>query len=115
MFTQTDLDNFYGTENYFFNPLFKNWRYTDGVKFVSDNGAAWLVTDILAHLMLNKKVKNEEFLAISFKVNPDKTGTLLFDDGNDKVLLRHDYDFTDLPFDLKFYATNNVLMLSSEY
>lgn len=114
MFTEKDLAYFYGTENYYFNPLFKHFRYTDGVKYVSDNGASWLVTDILGYLG-SKKLMSEEFVSIEFIKEGDE-GFLTFDNGNGKILGKHKYDYTDFPIpSLKMFACNNVLMLASEY
>ncbi len=39
---------FTGTEQYYFNPLFEQFRYTDGVKFLAERaGAYWLLDYLL--------------------------------------------------------------------
>ena len=114
MFIENDLQMFTGTDNYYFNPLFKSIKYTEGVKYVSDYGAGWLVTDILGYLC-SKKLKSQEFLSITFEKKVDK-GTLFFHDGNGNLLGKHKYDYTDFPIpSLKMFCYDNVLMLASEY
>jgi hypothetical protein len=113
--TTANLANFYGSEKFFFNPFFNAIRYTEGVQFVSANGAAWLITDILAVALGNAKVKREEFLTVEFNAF-DKGGILTMDDGNGKVVYRKNYGYTDFPLrSIKFFLTDGVLMLASEY
>jgi hypothetical protein len=113
--TPANLRQFSGSEQLFFNPMFRGINYTEGVKFVSDNGAAWLITDCLA-LCRSQKVRGEDFLVFILTVNPDKTATLRIEDGNDKVLVTNKYAYTDFPMsEFKLFYANNVLMLPSEY
>jgi hypothetical protein len=115
MLTHATLNQFSGTEDYFFNPMFAKIRYTDGVKYVSDNGAAWLVTDALAVLAHHEKVRVEEFVAIKVK-SANGAATVTYDDGNDNVLYVQQYPVTDLPAgEIKFFYTDTVLMLAGEY
>jgi hypothetical protein len=110
----SDLAHFTGSENAFFHPLFRAIKYTDGVKFVGDNGASWLVTDILAVCCGVAKVKREPFVVVTFTAKGGK-GAIVWDDGNDNKLHRQNVDFTDFPDGkIKFYVENNVLMLVSE-
>jgi hypothetical protein len=116
--TIQNLRQFHGSENLHFNQLFRKVNYTDGVKWLGDNVAGWLQTDILAHLVHNKKVKSEEFVAVTFIAKKNGTATLTLDDGNDKILDLQKYEYVDFPIidePVKFFYTNNVLMLASEY
>jgi hypothetical protein len=115
-FTASDLSNFYGSENWFYNPLFgKAITYTDGVKFISDRGCGWMVTDILAVVKLEPKVKREEFVSIKFQKSPDGAAVISYEDGNGGKLYSQKYDATDCPVDeINFYFENNVLMLVGE-
>ncbi len=114
--TRANLAHFTGSEHSFFNPLFRKVTYTDGAKFISDNGGAWLIIDILAQLVHNKKVNQEEFVCVTLKVNTDHTAILTLDDGNNNILAKQNYPMTDFPLsEIKFFATNNMLMLASEY
>jgi hypothetical protein len=112
--TKLDLSQFYGSANLYFHPLFKAFRYTEGVKYLGANGASWLVTDILCFLNSLKKLQGQEFLHIVLKV-ADGKGTLTFDDGNDNVLFTNKYEYTDFPLDkVSFYCEYDTLMLVSE-
>jgi hypothetical protein len=113
--TASQLAQYYGSEQFFFNPLFRSIKYTEGVKYLSDNGAAWLITDILAVLKGDRKVKAEEFVSICFTVK-DRAGVILMTDGNDKELYKQLVEYTDFPIaEVKMFYTSGVLMLSSEY
>lgn len=114
MLELSTLGQFTGTEEYYSNPLFRGIQYTDACKFISDNGAAWLITDILAVLSHEKKVMREEFVSINVRVI-DGGAKIIYDDGNGNVLFTQDYPITDFPGNVKFFYTNKVLMLASEY
>ena len=123
-----NLKNFYGTEQYYFNPFFKNIKYTDGIKFIGDNKASWLITDALSVLNYDEKVLKEYtengFISVKWIFNNDENGTATatYTDGNDEILFKQDYGITDFlkHFDinkneLTLFYTNGVLMLSGEY
>lgn len=113
MFSTSDLAQFTGSENVYFNPLFKQFQYTEGVKFVSDNGCAWLVIDILAHLQTNRQLREEGFLV--FKMNKAEK-KLTIEDGDYNVLASQDYICCDLPVDeVVIWFANGTLLLPSEY
>ena len=112
--TLENLAQFYGSETFYFHPLFKGINYTEGVRFIGQNGANWLLVDILSHAKLNNNVKREEFVCVTFTVK-DGCGTLKFDDGNDKVLDVQFYPYTDFPLEsISFYIENGMVMLPSE-
>jgi len=116
MFTASDLSNFFGSETSYFNPMFRGINYTEGVKFISDNGAAWLVTDMLAVIKLQPQVKNQDFLCITIKRNNSRMVVVTYTDGDDKILSTQQYKMSDFPVDeVKFFYTNSMLMLASEY
>ena len=121
-----NLRGFTGTEQYYFNPFYKAIKYTDGVKFVGDNKASWLITDILSVLIAEPKVLSEysegNFISINFVLDEeDKTkGTATYTDGNENILYSQRYETTDIykhfqEDKINFFYTNSVLMLSGEY
>jgi len=116
MFTAQDLSGFCGTEQYFhMRPLYSS-NYTEGVQFIGSNGATWMLTDILSQLEYNPLLKKEEFVCITFQKNQDCMATITYDDGNGNVLETQEYDYTDCGVsEIKFFWTNGVLMLASEY
>ena len=120
-----NLNDFHGTEQYHFNPFFKNINYTDGIKFIGDNKASWLITDILAVLSHEPSVKREYenggFISIKVLFDGDKA-TATYTDGNDEVLFSQKYEYTDFlkyfeidKNELILFYTNGVLMLGGEY
>ena len=109
---RNNLEQFWGTENYFTNPLVK-YKYTDGVKYFAEHaGAYWLLQEING---LYVKLGCPVFLNIVVKSNKKKAD-IIVDDGNDKVLIKKHIGFTDLPEgEWQFFLTDNVLMVPSEY
>jgi len=113
--TQEALSQFYGSECLFSNPLFSKFSYTEGIKWLGDNGAGWLVTDILSLQGIND-VKEQEFQAWDLTVNKDGSGELICSDGNGNTVYTQKLEYTDFPLpSIKLFFTNNVLMLTSEY
>ncbi len=115
--TRENLRHFSGSENMFYHPIFRGINYTDGVKHVSDNGAAWLITEILIAMRHVPELRAEEFVTIDLNVNLDKkSAVIVYGDGNDHTLHKKEIPYTDFPLDtIRFFCTNNVLMLASEY
>jgi hypothetical protein len=114
--THDDLSQYYGSDQLFFNPLFRGINYTQGVQYVSRNGAGWLVDAILSHAIHTKAVAREDFILAKLKVNlADHTAILTFDDGNGKIVARQAIDYTDFPLpEISFYLEGKTLMLPSE-
>jgi len=116
-----NLAMFQGTDTWYRHPLCHNFLYTDGVKFFAEhmgNGAYWFL-DIIATEVAELQ-EQEEFLAITLKVNQqNKAGNqavINVTDGNSGELYRKTIDYTDAYVgDWKFYLTNNVCLLPSEY
>lgn len=110
-----ELNNFIGTENYYYDPLFRYCKYTDGVKFLRDNGLNWLVIDCLANILpLTKRPEYDGFIAI--KVNKS-TMTVSYEDGNNNVFKTDTYTMMDglNMEEISLYYMDLVLMLASEY
>ena len=113
-----NLKSFIGTNQYHQGYLGIN--LTDGTYYVGVNGASWLITDICSVVKVEKKVKQEPFICIKFRVNSDNSATAIYTDGNEKQLYKQEYKYTDFNkhFEeqyITFYFADNVLMLSSEY
>lgn len=112
MFTQSDLDGCTGSTKLYFNRLFRKCEYTEGIKLIGDNGATWLQTDVLA--VLCHKLADQHFVCI--KATKEESGAkVVYDDGNGNVLHKQEYEFSDLPCDVKMFCVNNRLILASEY
>lgn len=116
--THADIAGFTGSEGLHYNPLFgRRFSYTDGVQFLGANGCGWLLDKILATLKFIPTMQGQEFISITLTVNLSlKAAVLTFDDGNDNILHKEDISFTDCTLsEIKFFYTNTILMLASEY
>ena len=114
------LNNYYGTQNYY---LYMGVLFTDGIRYIMENGYSWFVTDaiavIVAHPKIRQHLQKDDFLVIRLKLNKDRggftTADMIIEDGNYKELYRQHYNITNAKRELKLFYTGNVLMLSSEY
>lgn len=108
------LAQFTGTENWYRHPLVRTVTYTDGVKYFADTAHAWWFVDdsIIEYAAL---MKQHGFLTLTLDVANDKA-SITVDDGNDNVLATKAIEYTDCPAgQYKFYFTDNVFLLPSEY
>ena len=115
--TQSDLDQFIGSENYYRHSLVRNFSYTDGVKFLADEAQAhWLVDEIALANAFNERVRAEEFQVWILKKKPSRVGAVLCcENGNGVTVLSHFIHIQDFPLDtVKLYFENRVLCLPSE-
>lgn len=69
--------------------------FTDGIKYVADNGGAyWLVDEIVFAQVGSKAVAAEAFQLWKLTVRPDHTATLTCKDGNGNAMSTKTLDFT---------------------
>jgi hypothetical protein len=109
------LRQFTGTEHWYQHPFVRSVTYTDGVKYFAEKaGAYWFIDEvIIGHTEL---MKDQGFLTITLNVSDELVATLTIDDGNDNVLVTREIPYTDCPVGTyRFYFTDNVLLLPSEY
>ena len=115
-----DLSQFFGTENYYrTNPLFApDMMHTDGVQYFADTAGCYWLLDIIATEYLPLTNRHEfqyDFLSIQFVVEGG-IGDICVEDGDCKVIKQKHIAHTDCPDGIyKFFLTDNVLMLTSEY
>ena len=118
MQTQTktiDLSQFYGTTQYWKTNIFApQLVHTDGVQYFADEGGCYWFLDIVASEYFPLS-KNEDLICIDLLVKDGKAD-ITVEDGDCKVMKKKHIAMTDCPDGLyKFFLTNNVLMLTSEY
>ena len=113
---EQDLSQFIGTENWYQHGIVRSITYTDGAKYVADNGGAyWLLDEIALAQKFSAAVKKEPFQVWKLAVN-ERKGVLTCDDGDGKVVYTKQIPFTDFPLsEISFYCTDNVILLPSEY
>ena len=111
------LRNYTGTETWYRHPLFRSFLYTEGVQFVAEaSGAYWLLDRIFGLQYELPALKLEGFQTWDLIVSDDKTAKLQCGDGNDNVLHTEKIEFTTCPLKkIRFYLTDSVLLLPSEY
>jgi hypothetical protein len=113
---EEDLEYFTGSETWYRHGLVRTIIYTDGAKYVAEAGGAyWLLDEIALAQKFNAKVKAEPFQVWQLAVS-DSKGVLTCDDGNGNIAYTKEIPFTDFPLpEIKFYFTDNVILLPSEY
>lgn len=112
------MDNYSGTENYYYSPLM-TMRYTDGVRaFVKNAEAGWFLADVCAYKeYAKKKSPNEYMFSVHLMVN-DSKADLVFKDGDGHIDYVHHYSYTDCPdgdWVFFYYVDEDLLIWNGEY
>jgi hypothetical protein len=112
-----DLRQFIGTEHWYRHGAVPEILYTDGAKYLADRGQAyWLLDEIALAQRSQPAAAGEAFQLWTLAVNPDRTATLSFGDGNGRTVFSKAIKFTDFPLpEIALYVVDNVIMLPSEY
>ena len=111
------LEQFYGSENFYRHGINRQLIFSDGAKYVADEGRAyWLLDEIAIANLFDTKVKNQDFQV--WKLTRTKTGnsaTLTCDDGNDNVVFTKRIPFTDFPLpEIVLWVENHTIYLPNE-
>jgi hypothetical protein len=116
-FSEADLRNFTGSEHWYRHGLVRDVLFTDGAKYIADEGGAyWLLDEIAFAQKGEKAVAAEEFQVWTLKVNANGTATLSCGDGNDNIVFTKPIPFTDFPADeITLWFANNTIYLPSEH
>ena len=114
---KADLSQFSGSENWYRHGINRKVLFTDGAKYIADEGGAyWLLDEIAIIQPHNKAVAAEEFQVWKLTVRPDRTATLTCDDGNGRIVYTKEIEFTDFPLDtITLWFANNTIYLPSEH
>lgn len=117
MLTQADLAQFTGTE-YYHRHWLGRFLYTDGVHYVAESGAYWLLDAIASYqpkLLLEPMLQEFQHWILRVDLKNQKA-QLICEKDTDDVVVTQDIEFTDFPLDkIRFYLVSGVLMLPSEY
>ena len=115
--TEADLSNFTGSENWYRHALNRNILFTDGAKFVADEGGAYWLLDIIALAQrYEKRIAAERFQVWKLIVQSDQTATLTCEDGNYNVVYTQQLEFTDFPADeITLWCSNSTIYLPNEH
>jgi hypothetical protein len=114
---QGNLQQFTGTEQYHYSPMYTWLVYTDGAKYFFEkggtHGAYWLL-DLVGSLCSRLR-KQQEFMTLDV-VSRNGEFKIKITDGDEKELLQREGGRTDLQEGTwRFFMRNGVLMLPSEY
>lgn len=109
----TELPYFTGTDQYY---RVLGTLVTDGIKYIMDNGYSWFVSDALAVIICKRRIRKQRFLTVELRMRNCKKSmaNLVITDGNNNVLYRQTYAYTNAKQELKLYFENGVMMLPSE-
>lgn len=110
-----NLTQFSGTETWYKNPLFPNYLYTDGVKYLAEQANCYWLIDYVFSNQLDSKIRQEAFQTWQIKTH-DNQATIIVEDGNDNIIKQFKLEFSDFPLkEFTLWFTNNTLLLPSEY
>ena len=115
--TAADLAQFTGSEHWYRHGINRDVLFTDGAKYVADQGGAyWLLDEIAIIQPYDARVAAEEFQVWTLKVRDDRTATLTCDDGNGTIVFSKEIEFTDFPLpEITLWFANNTIYLPSEH
>ena len=94
--TQQALDGFYGTSQWY-RHIFGRLIYTDGIHFLTENGAAWLVDAIASYQGAKLDKQTEGFQLWKLKVTDGSAILTCQADSNTPNLVRQKIPYTDFP------------------
>lgn len=111
----SELAYFTGTTQWYYHPLFKSFRYTDGIKYLAKEAECyWLLEHIFSNQML-PEIKSQEFQVWKILVE-DSKATIRVEDGNDNLIKEFKIPYTDFPLpEYTLWFVDSVLLLKSEY
>lgn len=125
MLNESDLRQFTGTEQWYRHPLVRFVLYTDGMKYVADQGEAYWLLDAVASHQINPKVRNnnrlQRFQLWTLKVKDHKAVLTCQEDDGEKNVVSQVIEYTDFPLsEIHFYVEpmgdgNLVILLPSEH
>lgn len=115
--SRADLDRFTGSENWYRHALNPNVLFTDGAKYVADEGGAYWLLDLIALAQRFKKhVAAAPFQVWKLTVHHDRSATVVCEDGDYNVLHRQPIHATTFPLDaFTLWFANGVIYLPSEH
>lgn len=106
--------DFIGTENYY-KYLF-GLLLTDGVKAVADEEKCYWFLDAIVSYQFETKLKKEEFQVWKIERIEDTRFKLSATNGNKKILVTQDIEFSDFFFnEFTIWKEGNILLLPSEH
>lgn len=117
---QAALQNYSGSENLYYCQMpLGRIEYTDGIRFLHQNGCYWLIDAVASYQTQQFKAADDRQF---WKLRVDRdtySAKLTCDDGNGNIRVTQEIEFTDFPLsklDIYVEITHRVfLCLMSEY
>ena len=116
-----ELRQFYCSEQFFRNPLFPQYVYTEGVQYLAQNANCYWLLDYIFSNQMDSKLKAESFQTWTIHVKEENTAIIQVTDGNKNTLKNFNLGYTDFPIDLcskegfTLWLIDQTLLLPSEY
>lgn len=115
------LAHFIGTQEYHSHWL--GVLLTDGVKFVFDNGAGWLVDAVASYqqeakVQMNRRLQEIQFWSLEWDEECDVPVLRCREDSGEEPVISQVIKFTDFPKDLmpfKIWVEGKVMLLPGEH
>jgi hypothetical protein len=114
---KAELGQFTGTGQYYFNPLYQEMNYTDGVNYLVATVSAYWLLDIIGAEFFPKQKSGQwdSFVVIKLAVE-GRSMMISVQDGNHHEYLQKNIQFTDFPEgEWALWLVDGVLLLPSEY
>jgi hypothetical protein len=110
------LDQFYGSDTTYYQPIYPKYRYTEGVKYLAENAEAYWLLDYIFSNQLDTVIHAEGFQVWKIIVNADNSAVIRVEDGNKNEVKSFDLTFTDFPLkEYSLWFIGGTLLLPSEY
>jgi hypothetical protein len=115
--TEADLNQFTGSEHWYRHALNPKVLFTDGAKYVADEGGAYWLLDIIALAQrYDKRVAATPFQVWKLSVRRDCTATLVCEDGDYNRVTVQELEYTDFPAaEVTLWFADTVIYLPSEH
>jgi len=111
-----ELQQFTGSEQFFRNPLYKHFIYTEGVRYLAEQAGAYWLIDYIFSNQHDAILKAADFQVWKIKVENNHTASIQVEDGNDNLIKVFALEFTDFPLDaFTLWFIDGTLLLPSEY
>ena len=117
--TVAELRQFSGSENIYYLPLFRNYNYTDGVRYLAQKAEAYWLIEAIFSWQYEKVIKNnyylQNFQIWKLEVKEDSSAILSCYGDVEKPIASQNIAYTDFPLkEITLYLSNKILMLTTE-
>ena len=111
----SELAHFTGTTQWYRNPMFPKFLFTDGVKYLAEKAECYWLIDYIFSYQLDSQIQGHEFQVWKIFV-ADNKATIKVEDGNDNLIKEMSIPYTDFPLpEFTLWFSEGVLLLKSEY